>query len=118
MTRSHVNYARDLGGLVVIDFIDMESQNQRESRTVCAMRLRYDRVLPFFEPISALACSDYRVSAAATGFCHESTISPARVVTASAGHIRGTSYLPCTSTCASSFREGHEETAAIRTGTG
>ena len=55
---------RDLGGLVVIDFIDMEiARNQREVENRLHDSLRYDRARVKWARFPALACWNYPASA-------------------------------------------------------
>ena len=76
---------RDLGGLIVIDFIDMEeSKNQREVETRLRDALRYDRARVQFGTISQVRPDgDVRASACARR-CPKAATSPARAATAPA----------------------------------
>jgi ribonuclease E len=94
---------RDLGGLIVIDFIDMEESKQPAARSRQRLRdaLRYDRARVQFGSISqASACSNCQPPAPAPGAVPRAATSPARAATAPA--TSATPRAPRCRSCASS----------------
>jgi ribonuclease E len=80
---------RDLGGLIVIDFIDMEnSKNQREVENRLRDALHYDRARVQMGKISALRPDGTVASAPAPGLAETSHIPCPRCN--GTGHIRDT----------------------------
>ena len=75
------------GGLIVVDFIDMEeSKNRREVEQRLRDGLRHDRARVQFGSISSSACSNCRASACARP-CPKAATPPARVATAPATSV-------------------------------